>query len=191
MLRRYRLPLVLVLTGSPLLAQDAGGVRMSVAFGFAIRQMEARALGPEIDAGPRLQVGADRWIRDRVGWRADVSFAVFPFFAEIPSCAPPGPCQTRRSLSLLSEVTTSVAVRPFAGAQWLAIHAGPGIHWAGTDNWAGGGEGSRTHAAFGVHGGVSVARSLSGFGAELRATRFPNGLGEIRSLVVPSINWRF
>jgi hypothetical protein len=162
-------------------------IQFSVAAGPTVRGAEAGSLGEGV--GFHVQVSGTRWLTRQTAARLDVSVHIFPAVAAIPDCLPGAPCEERRDLSRAGAACARVVFRP-TGARWVYVAAGPGAYWAGTDNWRGHGDGSRSTATAGMNGalGVSVPRrDVAAIRGEVSLHYFPAGLGELRWILAPAI----
>jgi hypothetical protein len=175
--------------GSTGLAQQ-NATRVSASLGFAFVAERPASYSPKTGLDAKLAI--ERSLSTRFGWRAGMDAAWFTSAVFVSPCPPenmvPG-CSHQRDLSVLAGVTAELTMRPLAS--WLELSAGPGLHWAGSDNWSEDGNGSRSVTAPSAHAGIAIAPRRSKLGVGVRMSHFPSGLGELRSIVSPTLSLRF
>jgi hypothetical protein len=180
---------LLALGASGMEAQSKPDSYLSLGVGRNLRR--ATVDGGGKDTGWEIRFGAARRITEHYRWTGGLGFALFESREAIAVCLP-GPCNfEERNLSLMSDLSFGVTGTPIVGAPWLELSFEPGLHWAGTDNWASRGGSSRSHATLGFTGGVTIPFARGNAAVGVRGTSYPFGLAEIRSLVTPAVALRF
>lgn len=178
------------LGASQLAGQSVGRTEYSLAAGVSLRGAGRDALGG--DMATHVQLSVTQWwgVQRRFGSRSVFALDVFPNqAAAIPSCAPPGGCQTERSLASIASIDIEAVARAHRDGR-LGLSAGSGLYIASTALIGGARDGRRTPRALGIGGGVEAAVISNLIHVGVRSRYFPTGLGEIRWLATAMLSVR-